>query len=86
MGFRLRAFNTNGASHGTLFSGIVSSTRNTTLDTLKLGYFFADVPWEKEVKKTKLMFGVLGHGKPFGNGNEEARLGFGVEGEVGGFG
>ncbi|KAF8860857.1 hypothetical protein BDZ45DRAFT_550322, partial [Acephala macrosclerotiorum] len=76
----IKALLVNGVSHGTSFSSILCSTRNETLDNMTMGSSLATKPLRKEIKHTKLMFGVLNR-----NGNDHEpirRVGFGVLDEV----
>jgi hypothetical protein len=49
----------NGVASDTLFSRILVTTRNPTLDHLSVGACLGGDPFPKELKKTKLRFGVL---------------------------
>ncbi|KAJ4366072.1 hypothetical protein N0V95_000299 [Ascochyta clinopodiicola] len=49
----------NGVASDTLFSRILVTTRNPTLDRLSVGACLGGDPFPKELRKTKLRFGVL---------------------------
>lgn len=73
----------NGVASDTLFSRIMVTTRNPTLDQLSVGACLGGDPFPKELTKTKLRFGVLNEENP-----REGPLGvvghccFGSAGEV----
>jgi hypothetical protein len=73
----------NGVASDTLFSRILVTTRNPTLDHLSVGACLGGDPFPKELRKTKLRFGVLLEEEP-----REGPLGrvehccFGTEGET----
>jgi hypothetical protein len=50
---------TNGVASDVLFSRIMATTRNPTLDHLSIGACLGGDPFPKELTKTKLRFGVL---------------------------
>jgi hypothetical protein len=54
----------NGVASDTLFSRILVTTRNPTLDHLSVGACLGGDPFPKELKKTKLRFGVLLDNEP----------------------
>jgi hypothetical protein len=49
----------NGVSSDTVFSRIMTTTRNPTLDRLSVGACLGSDPFPKELERTKLRFGVL---------------------------
>jgi len=49
----------NGVASDTLFSRIMATTRNPTIDRLSVGACLGGDPFPAELKKTKLKFGVL---------------------------
>ncbi|KAF1928061.1 uncharacterized protein M421DRAFT_421248 [Didymella exigua CBS 183.55] len=49
----------NGVASDTLFSRILVTTRNPTLDRLSVGACLGGDPFPKELRETKLRFGVL---------------------------
>jgi len=53
------AIHQNGVASDTLFSRILVTTRNPTLDRLSVGACLGGDPFPKELTKTKLRFGVL---------------------------
>jgi hypothetical protein len=73
----------NGVASDTLFSRIMVTTRNPTLDRLSVGACLGGDPFPKDLTKTKLRFGVLLEEEP-----REGPLGkvehccFGAAGEV----
>jgi hypothetical protein len=73
----------NGVASDTLFSRIMVTTRNPTLDRLSVGACLGGDPFPKDLTKTKLRFGVLLEDEP-----REGPLGkvehccFGAAGEV----
>lgn len=74
----------NGVASDTLFSRILVTTRNPTLDHLSVGACLGGDPFPKELRETKLRFGVLIEDEP-----REGPLGkvehccFGTRGETG---
>jgi hypothetical protein len=54
----------NGVASDTLFSRILVTTRNPTLDQLSVGACLGGDPFPKELRKTKLRFGVLVEEEP----------------------
>ena len=72
------ALSSNGVSHDTSFSAVMATTRNPDLDNLTSGRSLGSAPLSEELKKTKLMFGLL----PLRFGESVPRAGFGLEGEV----
>lgn len=74
----------NGVASDTLFSRILVTTRNPTLDHLSVGACLGGDPFPKELRETKLRFGVLLQDEP-----REGPLGrvghccFGTRGETG---
>lgn len=74
----------NGVASDTLFSRILVTTRNPTLDYLSVGACLGGDPFPKELRETKLRFGVLIEEEP-----REGPLGrvehccFGTRGETG---
>jgi hypothetical protein len=76
----IRASQLNGVSHDSSFSGIMSTTRNPTLDTLT-GQSFRSEPLSKELDRKRLMLGVLNERDDVDH-ESTSRLGFGVPGEV----
>jgi hypothetical protein len=74
----------NGVASDTLFSRILVTTRNPTLDHLSVGACLGGDPFPKELRETKLRFGVLIEEEP-----REGPLGrvehccFGTRGETG---
>lgn len=54
----------NGVASDTLFSRILVTTRNPTLDHLSVGACLGGDPFPKELRKTKLRFGVLVEDEP----------------------
>ncbi|CAI6275134.1 unnamed protein product [Periconia digitata] len=54
----------NGVASDTLFSRIMVTTRNPTLDQLSVGACLGGDPFPKELTKTKLRFGVLNEENP----------------------
>lgn len=75
----LRAYIVNGVSCNTSFSGIVSTTRNPTLDALTKGHSMGAQPLSKELSKVELIFGVLRDPNDL---IDVPRLGFGLPHEV----
>lgn len=53
------AIHQNGVASDTLFSRILVTTRNPTLDRLSVGACLGGDPFPKELRETKLRFGVL---------------------------
>lgn len=53
------AIHVNGVASDTLFSRILVTTRNPTLDQLSVGACLGGDPFPKELRETKLRFGVL---------------------------
>lgn len=78
------AIRQNGVASDTLFSRILVTTRNPTLDHLSVGACLGGDPFPKELRETKLRFGVLLEDEP-----REGPLGriehccFGTRGETG---
>lgn len=58
------AIHQNGVASDTLFSRIVVTTRNPTLDRLSVGACLGGDPFPKELTRTKLRFGVLHEENP----------------------
>lgn len=58
------AIHQNGVASDTLFSRILVTTRNPTLDHLSVGACLGGDPFPKELRKTKLRFGVLMEDEP----------------------
>ena len=58
------AIHQNGVASDTLFSRILVTTRNPTLDHLSVGACLGGDPFPKELRKTKLRFGVLLEDEP----------------------
>lgn len=54
----------NGVASDTLFSRILVTTRNPTLDHLSVGACLGGDPFPKELRETKLRFGVLREDEP----------------------
>ncbi|KAJ4986261.1 hypothetical protein SVAN01_08196 [Stagonosporopsis vannaccii] len=54
----------NGVASDTLFSRILVTTRNSTLDHLSVGACLGGDPFPKELRETKLRFGVLIEDEP----------------------
>ena len=54
----------NGVASDTLFSRILVTTRNPTLDHLSVGACLGGDPFPKELRETKLRFGVLIEDEP----------------------
>lgn len=54
----------NGVASDTLFSRILVTTRNPTLDHLSVGACLGGDPFPKELRETKLRFGVLNEDEP----------------------
>lgn len=54
----------NGGASDTLFSRILVTTRNPTLDHLSIGACFGGDPFPKELRETRLRFGVLLEDEP----------------------
>lgn len=77
----------NGVSSDTVFSRIMTTTRNPTLDRLSVGACLGSDPFPKELEKTKLRFGVLDgeHGgeEVWIGGSRIEHCGFGTEDEIG---
>jgi hypothetical protein len=77
----------NGVSSDTVFSRIMTTTRNPTLDRLSVGACLGSDPFPKELEKTKLRFGVLdeesGGETVWVGGTRVEHCGFGTEDEVG---
>lgn len=61
----------NGVVHNSNFSGIMCATRNPDFDELARGSCLAAEPMRKDVKKVKVLFGVLDNG---GNNGHEGGL------------
>jgi hypothetical protein len=59
MGVGFHAMFENGVSSDTVFSRIMTTTRNPTLDRLSVGACLGSDPFPKELERTKLRFGVL---------------------------
>jgi len=70
------AFRFNGVAHSTAFSAMIATTRNPALDGLSEGHSLGCFPMDKEMAKTKLMFGGIEVGR------KGSRAGFGLAGEV----
>jgi hypothetical protein len=77
----------NGVSSDTVFSRIMTTTRNPTLDRLSVGACLGSDPFPKELEKTKLRFGVLdeeqGGETVWVGGTRVEHCGFGTEDQVG---
>lgn len=77
----------NGVSSDTVFSRIMTTTRNPTLDRLSVGACLGSDPFPKELERTKLRFGVLDgeHGgeEVWIGGARIEHCGFGTEDEIG---
>jgi len=69
------AYITNGVSHGTSFSTILTTTRNKSLDVLAKGHTLGVVPLDKAIAATTLRFGLLA-------GADAEVPGFGLDHEV----
>jgi hypothetical protein len=59
MGVGFHAMYSNGVASDTVFSRIMTTTRNPTLDRLSVGACLGSDPFPKELERTKLRFGVL---------------------------
>jgi hypothetical protein len=55
----MRALLANGVSHSSVFSAIIRTTRNPTIDAITYGQTLGAKPLDKNLTKTKLRFGVL---------------------------
>lgn len=78
----------NGVSSDTVFSRIMTTTRNPTLDRLSVGACLGSDPFPKELERTKLRFGVLdeetgGETVFSAGGTRIEHCGFGTEDEIG---
>jgi hypothetical protein len=79
----LLIFRSNGISHDTSFSAIMTTTRNPDLDRLSVGQSLCEI--DEELKKSKLMFGGNRMGFELGGrlyGADVERAAFGLEGKV----
>ncbi|KAI5808929.1 hypothetical protein DFH27DRAFT_478253 [Peziza echinospora] len=74
------ALRSNGISSDTLFSRILVTTRNPTLDRLCRGACLGGDPFPKELEQTKLRFGVLRDTDPFTGALMESRKSLGARG------
>jgi hypothetical protein len=64
-----------GVAHSTSFSALITTTRNSKLDSLLRGHYLGALPLDKKVLKAKLRFGELNEGDS--NWLGKAHLGFG---------
>lgn len=57
----------NGVTHGTNFSAILQTTRNSTLDELSRGKELGTEPLDADFAKVRLRFGILHTDTGYGN-------------------
>ena len=73
----------NGVSSDTLFSRIMVTTRNPTIDRLSVGACLGGDPFPADLRRTKLRFGVLLEADPSGAEFDKVEhCAFGTEGET----
>jgi hypothetical protein len=78
-----RSFKSNGVTHRFSFSAIMTTTRSPDLASLCEGQSLGSLPLSRDLKQTKLSFGLLGNAQDEMNPDFMRRAGFGLEHKVG---